>query len=488
MLPFADYLRTVSPNWQWDWPHLTLMQRTLGEVLAGRCRKVMFFLPPRHGKTEQNTVRFAGYCLERDPSARVIIWAYNQTLACKFSRKIRRIVSGRVPLSTERTAAEEWETLREGGVRAAGVGTGISGMGANLIIVDDPVKNREEAESVAYQERVWESYSDDLYTRLEPGGSIVLTMTRWHEADLAGRILESEDGPNWTVVRLPALAETQEERDFWAERMHQPLGLPDPLGRAPGVALCPDRYSASDLDGIRRVLLSGFSALYQQAPGESEGTLFRREWFQIVNAVPAGSRFVRYWDKAGTEGGGAYSAGVLMARGPDGSYYVVDVVRGQWSAGGREKMILQTAELDGTHVDVWTEQEPGSGGKESAEATVKNLAGFNAHREPVTGDKVSRARPLAAQAEVGNVRLVRGAWNRAWLDEASLFPSGRYKDQIDASSGAFNKLALAAKPSRSQASGTRPQLSIFPATGGMPPGHVGPIPGTTIPGRAVNAR
>lgn len=177
------------------------------------------------------------------------------------------------------------------------------------------------------------------------------------------------------------------------------------------------------------------------------GLLFDREWFDLVGAAPREARRVRYWDKAATELGGAYSAGVLIAE-AHGVYYIEDVVRGQWSSLQRNRVIRQTAELDEERhpglVETWLEQEPGSGGKESAEISLRELAGYNAHAEPVSGagDKVARARPLSAQAEARNVKICRGDWNAAYLDELSAFPQGRYKDQVDASSGAFNKLAL----------------------------------------------
>jgi predicted phage terminase large subunit-like protein len=179
--------------------------------------------------------------------------------------------------------------------------------------------------------------------------------------------------------------------------------------------------------------------------------MFKRDWLlPTVAAAPAGCPSVRYWDKAGTTGSGDHTAGVRMVRSPEGLYYVTDVVRGQWSAGEREKVIRHTAEQDGRNVSVWVEQEPGSGGKESAANTVLNLAGWNVHAEPVTGDKETRARPLAAQAEAGNVRIVADdeahRWVKALVDEMVAFPFGKHDDQVDAAAGAFNKLALVARP------------------------------------------
>jgi predicted phage terminase large subunit-like protein len=258
---------------------------------------------------------------------------------------------------------------------------------------------------------------------------------------LAGRLL-SEQAEKWTVLRLPALAETDEERQE-ANKRTKLRDVADPLGRQPGEPLCPKRFSRETLNELKSDVGSlAWAAEYQGVPVVLEGTMFKRENFEIVDTVPAGARRVRYWDKAGTQGGGAYSAGVLMAE-LDGIYYVEDVKRGQWSSANRKKIMLQTAELDRAlgPVTIWTEQEPGSGGKESAEVTITDLAGFDVHAETVTGDKVVRATPYSAQVEGKNVRLVRGSWNNAYLDELTEFPNGTYKDQTDASGGAFNKLS-----------------------------------------------
>jgi predicted phage terminase large subunit-like protein len=179
----------------------------------------------------------------------------------------------------------------------------------------------------------------------------------------------------------------------------------------------------------------------------SAGKVFNRDWFKIVEAAPVGLSQCRYWDKAGTEGEGAFTAGVLMGRDIEGRYFVLDVIRDQWSSGRRNEVIRQTAQLDGYGVEVWVEQEPGSGGKESAEISIRELAGWNVHAERVTGDKVSRSAAFSAQCEARNVCLLNNP-NRNWigpfLDELHAFPTGKFKDQVDAASGAFNKLAMMA--------------------------------------------
>ena len=178
------------------------------------------------------------------------------------------------------------------------------------------------------------------------------------------------------------------------------------------------------------------------------GQVFDRAWFEIVDAVPAQLVTCRYWDKAGTEGAGCYTAGVKMGKDTrTGLIYVLDVIRGQWSAGAREQLIRQMAELDGTDTKVYTEQEPGSGGKESAQNSVINLQGFSAFADPVRGNKLKRAYPMSAYAEAGNVKILRAEWNHDYLNELHGFDpdAGVFKDQVDASSGAFNKLSLHAR-------------------------------------------
>ena len=420
--PFGDWIWGIDPDWSWNWLHLQYVRRQLARVTGGEIDRLMLFLPPRHGKSEMVTVRYSAWWLERDPVQRVIIGAYNQTLANKFSRKVRKIARERVALNRERVAVDDWETEAGGGLRAVGVGAGVTGMGGNLIIIDDPVKNREEASSPTYREKVWDWYTDDLYTRQEPGAAIVLIMTRWHEDDLAGRILNSEDAPNWTVVKLPALA------------------MPDdPLGREVGTALCPERYPLEEINKFKLVLGRSFHALYQQEPQEQEGEFFKRSWFDFVREVPAEAKRVRYWDKGATVDGDP-TAGVLMAR-HDGIFYVEDVKHGQWTSHERNRIIRQTAEEDGKEVEQWLEQEPGSSGLDSVKEIIRILAGYIVHAEKATGDKGVRAEPFASQAEAGNVKLKRAAWNERYIDELTSFPSGPHDDQVDGSSGAFNQLA-----------------------------------------------
>lgn len=429
--PYSDWLRRVSPEFSWGWRHLDHVRDHLADVTLGACRRLILSMPPQHGKSEGLTVRYPVWRLCRNHRLRVAVGAYNQTHANRFSRKSRKLARDLLPLSAERKAANEWETAAGGTFVAVGVGAGITGLPVDLLAIDDPVKNREEADSPAHQERVWEWYMDDLTTRLQHGAPVILVMTRWHAADLAGKILASEDGPNWRYVRLPAIAEDG-----------------DPLGRAPGEPLCPELHPLADLEEKRRVMGEGFTGLYQQLPVPRGGLFFRRDWFKVVPEPFGGRpRRVRYWDlAAATKDTSCYTAGVLVAA-QDGRYRVEDVVRVRLPPAERNEMMRRTAEMDAGRPGferTWFEEQPGAAGIETSQALIRSLAGLPVRSDRVTGSKQSRAEPLADAARGGLVEVVDAHWTAAYLSELASFPRGQFADQVDSSSGAFNKLTRAA--------------------------------------------
>jgi predicted phage terminase large subunit-like protein len=446
LLHFTNF---TFPQYRAEAAH-ELIARTVDRVISGEIKRLMIFAPPQHGKSELVSVRLPAFWLGRRPDDPVLLSSYAADLAYSKSRQARDIIESdafrmlfpMVATSRDSRAVNQWQIAgRRGYMKAVGVGGPVTGHGGPLGIIDDPFENWEQAQSLTHRNRVWDWYRGTFRTRIWENGAIVLIMTRWHEDDLAGRLLEQDAG-GWEVLRLPALAESQADRDAHNIKMHLGAGLPDPLNRDPGAALCPKRFSAGALHELKADVGSlVWSAEYQGAPTLPEGGMFKRHWLPIVDAAPAEGRAVRYWDKAGSAGGGDYSAGVKLVRSTDNLFYITDVIRGQWSSGQRNAVIEQTAQLDGERVTIWVEQEPGSGGKESAENSIRLLAGFNVHREPVTGEKWVRAMPLAAQCEAGNVKLVRGAWNGDFIEELTGFPTGTHDDQVDAASGAFNKLA-----------------------------------------------
>ncbi len=342
-------------------------------------------------------------------------------------------------MKDDAAAVKHWETNEGGGVWAAGVGGSITGKGFHLGIIDDPIKNAEEAASEIIREKHKEWYSSTFYTRQEPDAAIVIIQTRWHEDDLTGWLLaqeiEGEEPENWHVVCLPAIAE----------------GLPhlpdscthEPDNRKTGVALCPERYNESKLSKIKaRIGEYHFGALYQQRPTAKQGLFFHVDKLEIVDAVPVQGRRARGWDKAATAGGGDWTVGGRMLV-HEGIYYVEDIKRGQWDTATRDRTIRQTAELDGVGTRHVGEQEPGSGGKESAQNFIRLLAGFTVTTELATNAKEVRADPFSSQVNAGNVKILRGDWNKTFIEELRTFPHGRHDDQVDAMSLAFNALASA---------------------------------------------
>lgn len=289
----------------------------------------------------------------------------------------------------------------------------------NCILIDDPHK-AGEASSPVMRQSVIDWFQTTMENRKnKPETPIVLIMQRLHEDDLSGFLLGGGNGEQWDHVCIPALDD--DGKSFW-----------------------PDQFPVADLKRIEAANAYVFAGQYLQRPAPKGGGMFPVDRFQIVDHMPTTEQIaesVRYWDKAGTAGGGAFTAGVLMHRLKDGRFCVSDVQRGQWGALDRETRIKQTAEVDGKRIRVAIEQEPGSGGKESAEATIRNLAGWNVKADRPTGDKALRAEPYATQVQGGNVMLVNGPWVRAFLQEHEMFPNGKFKDQVDAAGAAFAALA-----------------------------------------------
>lgn len=458
-LPDDDLIRFTErtyPQYKAEPAH-HLIAAKLMQVVRGECKRLMIAAPPQHGKSELTSVRFPAYWLGHRPNDPVLLASYGAKLAEDKGGQARDTVDSEVyrgifpgmHVKSNARASSYWKlsSQHRGFMLSVGVGGPITGRGGLLGIIDDPFENWKQAQSPTHRETVWNWWRATFRTRIWEGGAIVLIMTRWHEDDLAGRLLQTQ-GDRWDVVRLPALAESQEQRDESNRVLGLPQGKPDPLGREPGAPLCPKRFSKPALVEISADVGSmAWSAEYQGVPRAPEGNNFKRHWFSIVGSAPHEAKRVRYWDKAATEGGGAFTAGVLMAL-ADGIIYIEDVKRGQWSAHERNRIIKQTAELDAlkyggnSAVHIWVEQEPGSGGKESAEFTIRQLAGFVVKKEPVSksGDKLVRSQPLQSYAEGLNVRLVRGLWNQTWLDEITAVPNNKYWDQLDASAGGFNKL------------------------------------------------
>jgi predicted phage terminase large subunit-like protein len=449
--PYSRWCADVSPEFTWDWPHLDYIRGHLADVTLGLCPKLAISWPPQHAKTEGVTVRYPLWRMLRDPGIRVGVASYNQTFTNKQSRKTRKLARRLGLEFGEPDTVNEWSLANGSTFVARGAGAGIAGEPLNLLVIDDPFKNRQEADSPTIQERVYDWYMDDVTPRIQKGGSLIIIHTRWNAGDLIGRILKSEEKGDWRFVRLPAVAETQDERDRVHERLGLPTGAPDPLGRAPGEALCPDRFTKDNLESKRLALGVGFETLYQQDEVPRGGSFFQRDWFGDVGAAPEGTEWTRYWDLASSRNDAAcFTSGVLMGKHgakESARYFVGDVIRGRWMPAERNEVMLQTAKGDAQRKGfkrTWFEEPVFDKGGAAARAIVAKLAGYACVPDKVSGagSKELRAEPLAGAAKAGLVKLVDGgAWKAAFLTEMEGFPRGQYKDQVDSSSGAFNKLS-----------------------------------------------
>lgn len=449
---FIQFITYTKQNYIPDPFHIqicSILQNMLNEPGPER---IMIFAPPQHGKSEIISVRFPPFWLAYKPDKPVIITSYGAILAQSKAGQAREIINHPSYLYIFKDLAERMGMKNEPEkvvrkklsrmITSAGVGGPITGFGAALGIIDDPVKNYEEALSATFRERVWQWYLTTFRTRVWENGKIVIIMTRWHEDDLCGRLLNDQKD-KWAIYRFPALSETQEERDNVNIKLKMPPGLPDLLGRLPGKSLAPHRFGRRTLlETQEEIGPMPWSSEYQGFPQTPGGNMFKEEWFTFVETYPRKVlKRVRYWDKAATAGGGARTTGCLMSY--DGKFWTIeDVTKGQWSTWQRESIIREVAEQDEEiygPIEIWVEEEGGSGGKDSSHLTAQSLAGFEIHFDHVHKAKEIRAAPLASQAEAGHVQIVRGPWNKSFLGELMMFPKGTYKDQVDSASGAFLK-------------------------------------------------
>ncbi len=426
----------VGAKWNWFTKDLNAhLQQFYCDFVAGKRPKLVISTPPQHGKSWA-AEDFIAWVAGNRPMYKTIFASFSQDLGVRCNIALQRTLQSaryRQIFPRLQIGQPGWvcnteyiEYCREvGSFRNTTVQGPINGMELHLGVLDDPVKGRADAMSKGNRDKVWNWFTDDWGARFASDSALLVIMTRWHVDDVIGRLMERL--PNVKQLRYPAVDDGDQRRTDGA--------------------LFPELKPREFLHERRLVMTqASWESEYQQNPIIVGGGIFpidKLTAIQMFNKDMV-NKSIRYVDKAGTEDGGAYTAMVLMHEMKNGQFVISHVARGQWGALEREQRLKSLAQLDvqqyGYNYEVWVEQEPGSGGKESAEATIRNLAGLIAFADKVTGSKEVRAEPFAAQVQNNNVRLVAGIWNYPFLDEAEAWPNGKYRDQIDAAAGAFAKL------------------------------------------------
>jgi predicted phage terminase large subunit-like protein len=397
----------------------------------------MILMPPGSAKSTYCSVVLPAYAMGRTPGYRVLVASYGTELARKHGRRARQVVrsSGyrgifNTGLGTEASAADAWALTNGSEYMAAGILSAITGNRANGIVIDDPVKGRDEASSEVIRRRTREAYEDDIKTRLVPGGWIILIQTRWHEDDLAGSILPEDwsgesgviacrDGMDWNVLCVPACADRDD----------------DPLGRKPGEYLWPQWFDRAHWAQFERVPRT-WSALYQQKPAPETGIVFEAAWLRTYDRVPARETLRVYGasDYAVSEGRGDYTVHVVVGLDPAGRMYVLDLWRRQASS---DVWVEAFCELVRRWKPVAWAEESGqirAGIGPFLERRMRERAAFVRRRQfPARGDKTVRAQSIIGRMGLEGLYLPAGvAWAPALRAELLRFPHGRNDDQVDA--------------------------------------------------------
>lgn len=426
----ASYSSIVSQGrnawFPYDWS-VHLAQTILPLLLAGNAR-VIVNAPPRHGKSELISHWLPCWYLDNWPNKRVMLCTYGSDFATDWGRKARDeatmndLVS--IDLKADSKAASAWATQQGGGMMTAGVGGPITGRGADLGVIDDPHKDWAEALSATRRETVTDWFSGTFYTRLEPGGSIVIIQTRWHESDLTGYLLEEHED-NWTLLSYPALSE----------------GEGDILGRPKGAPLCPERYSADDLERFRKAIGSHkFAGLYQQRPYPLQGGIIKNEWFRYYVVPPKFfTTIIQSWDCAfkDTDTSDYVVGQVWGLNGAD--KYLLDQVRGRMS-------FTETCNAIKMMSTKWPKAtrkliEDKANGTAVIDALKRKISGM----KPINpeGGKLVRVHAVEPQWESGNVWVPhpeQAPWIKQFREEVTGFPSLAHDDQVDAMSQALTYL------------------------------------------------
>lgn len=432
------------PIWNWHIKLLCDELQTVAErVFKGESKPydLVVNIPPGTTKSTICSVMFPAWVWTRMPHARCICASYAYPLAMDLSRKTRDIVKSEkyrecfpeIDLREDQDSKAYFVNTKMGYRYAVGVNGSVMGMHAHFLIVDDPL-DPMQATSDAEIKIANHWMSETLPSRCvnKAVTPLILIMQRLAENDPTGARLEKTENAPVRWICLPAEL-TDKVRPRHLRRFYKD-GLLDPV-----------RLSRSVLEQqLAQLLDYGYAGQYLEDPVPRGGGMFHTDMLRFGSSPPQFKRIARSWDKAGTLGGGAYTAGVKLGVDMKDNVWILDVIRGQWDTAKREAIIQKATDMDGKDCLVVIEQEPGSGGKESAENTVRRLMGYRVKVVNVgnsEGSKEQRADPFSTQVNAGNVYLVNAGWNFAFIAEMKHFPRSRFKDQIDAASNGFNAIS-----------------------------------------------
>ena len=458
----ATMMAHLDPSWipaKW----LQYLSLKIAQCIIRGNNGLLISAPPRHGKSRLSTIATPLWVLENFPSKQVVVATYGEELSTDFSRDIRDFIQNNpnelsVRLRSDTQRVTNFMTTMGGGLKAVGLKGTITGRGANVLVIDDYIKNDKEAMSPGYMDDLWNWYLTTARTRLEPGAVIIILATRWVANDLHGRIMKMQQRTGryfYEYISLPAIAVEGKE---------------DPIHRSPGQVLFPERYDTDSIHALRDELGSRwFGAMFQQNPEEGDNDLCNPAWFKgitrsqfdtkLAEAEAAGYtiKWVRDWDMASTKEAGDFTTGARCAYIKEtGEFFIESMRRGQYSAARAEEEFKACVKIDyDEHPDliIGMEQEPGSSGSYSIRhfqgIARKIVSGSKVYEHRATTSKLLNAQPLLAAAEAGKVFVVqeiipdsenRRPWTEAFYSEIELFPESDHDDQMDSTAGAY-KLA-----------------------------------------------
>ena len=436
---FARWMFMQRRGYRWmRGPHHRIVCDALMRVFRGECKRLIINIPPRYSKTELAVVCFIAWCLGKVPDAEFIHASYAATLAVNNSAQVLSLVQHDAfhevfpDCGLANEAKTHWQTTAGGVMYSAGAGGTITGFGAGkhrpgfggAIIVDDPHKP-DEVKSDVIRQGVLDWFQNTLESRKNsPETPIIVIMQRLHENDLAGWLLAGGNGEKWEHVCLSAITDD-------------------------GKALWPEKHAIDDLHRMEKAAPYVFAGQYRQRPAPPEGGIIQPDMLQVVEAIPAGDiKWVRGWDLASLDDDGDYTAGGRIGKLSDGRFIIADVVRDQWGPDKRDAAIKNTAARDGRGTRISLPQDPGQAGKTQVLYMTRMLAGYMVKSSPESGDKVTRAEPLAAQINVGNVLMLKAPWNDGLINEMRMFPNGTHDDQVDCLSRGFAELIAPPEPAQ----------------------------------------